>query len=73
MRYSMTPLLIHSAGVPETARSALRAALDAPPASVEQHALLESAARILHSETELDCDDVRELVTMGGARLCEGD
>jgi hypothetical protein len=53
-------LLIHGTLVPEPAREALRAAYEAP--AEDRRALLESAARVLHRETDLDCRDVRELV-----------
>jgi hypothetical protein len=53
-------LLIHGTLVPEPAREALKAAYEAPAG--ERRALLESAARVLHRETNLDCTDVRELV-----------
>jgi hypothetical protein len=60
MSFTLAPLLIHSEHVPEEAREALRA-VDGSPA--EQRAeLLESAARILYDQTELDCREVRELV-----------
>jgi hypothetical protein len=60
MALSMAPLLIHSEAVPTVARDALRAAMQAPPE--DRVELLESAARILHSATDLECGDVRELV-----------
>jgi hypothetical protein len=57
---SMAPILMHSESVPESARDALREASSAEPESRE--ALLTTAAKILHRETGLPCDDVRELV-----------
>jgi hypothetical protein len=60
MSFTMAPLLMHSDHVPAGARDALRAAYEAPPES--RSAMLESAARILYAETELECTDVRELV-----------
>jgi hypothetical protein len=60
MSLSMAPLLMHSEQVPAQAREALRIAYEASPA--DRSARLESAARILHRETGLDCRDVRELV-----------
>ena len=54
-------LLIHGTLVPEPAREALKAAYEAT-STEERRALLESAARVLHRETNLDCVDVRELV-----------
>jgi hypothetical protein len=60
MSFSITPLLLHGEQVPPGARHALRAAYDAPPDKRKPH--LESAARILHQELDLDCIDARELV-----------
>ena len=68
MRFSLTPLLLHSEHVPVTARHALRAAHDAPLEERRQH--LESAARILHRELDLDCSDARELVGLGADGGC---
>jgi hypothetical protein len=64
MSLSMLPLLIHSEQVPAKARDAIRAAYEAPP----QHrdARLESAARVLHHATGLECSDARELVGLFG-------
>jgi hypothetical protein len=60
MSLSMLPLLMHSEHLPAKARDAIRAAYEAPP----QHrsAELESAARVLHQATGIECSDVRELV-----------
>jgi len=60
MSFSMVPLLVHSAEVPSSAKSALRAASEAAPSSKRAH--LASAARILYAEAGLDCADARELV-----------
>jgi hypothetical protein len=60
MSFSVAPLLLHSDHVPLTARHALRAAYAAPVE--ERTAHLESAARILHRELDLNCLDARELV-----------
>ena len=59
MTFRVAPLLIHSDYVPASARGALKAAYAAPPE--RRDALLESAARVLHEETDLGCDDVREI------------
>jgi hypothetical protein len=68
MTFSIAPLLIHSDGVPVGARDALRAAYEAP---VEHRgAMLESAARILYDETDLECSDIRELVGLSGDGNC---
>lgn len=60
MSFSVTPLLLHSDHVPLTARRALRAAHAAPGEERTRH--LESAAKILHRDLDLDCRDARELV-----------
>lgn len=69
MQFTMVPLLIHSDAVPAGARDALRAALVAPPEL--RQAELESAARVLFHETELDCGDVRELVGLRSLASCQ--
>jgi hypothetical protein len=68
MSFSLAPLLLHDDHVPAGARDALRAAHDAPPA--ERTHLLESAARILFVETDVDCGDARELVGLAGQGRC---
>jgi hypothetical protein len=68
MTFSLAPLLIHSQNVPALARHALRAAHDAPAEQRTIH--LESAARILHRELALDCEDARELVGLRSAGGC---
>jgi hypothetical protein len=60
MSLSMAPLLMHSARLPAEVRDAIRAAYEAPPP--HRSARLESAARVLHQSTGLECSDVRELV-----------
>lgn len=60
MSFSVAPLLIHSEIVPPAARAALRAAQHR--SSTERSGYLQSAARILHHELALECDDARELV-----------
>ncbi|HVH46058.1 MAG TPA: hypothetical protein VM925_27100 [Labilithrix sp.] len=60
MSFTLAPLLIHDEHVPARARDALRAAYEAGPFPTT--AMLESAARVLHAETDLECRDVRELV-----------
>lgn len=64
MSFSMAPLLVHSSYVSDAARESLRAAIEAPPE--RRHAMLQSAARVLHAETGLECADVRELVGLSG-------
>jgi hypothetical protein len=68
MNLSMTPLLIASNDVPATARRALHAARDAPPAERSSH--LETAARSLYGDLGLDCDDARTLVGLPEAGSC---
>ncbi|MEO5767420.1 MAG: hypothetical protein ABIS92_03635 [Polyangia bacterium] len=60
MAFSLAPLLLHSDQVPASARSALRTAHALPAEQRQAH--LESAARILYQELDLDCSDARELV-----------
>ena len=68
MSFSVAPLLLHSDHVPLTARHALRAAYDAPVEERTPH--LESAARILHRELDLNCLDARELVGLSAEGNC---
>jgi hypothetical protein len=68
MSFSVAPLLLHTDHVPATARRALRAAYDAPLDQRTPH--LESAARILHRELDLDCSDARELVGLSEDGSC---
>jgi len=68
MRFSVAPLLLHSEHVPATVRRALRAAYDVPADQRTPH--LESAARILHRDLELDCADARELVGLSSSGAC---
>ena len=60
MAFSMAHLLMHSDAVPPEARDALKEATSGPPE--RRSAALESAARILHREGNLDCRDARDLV-----------
>jgi hypothetical protein len=60
MAFSLAPLLIHSDSVPPKAREALRAA---SAASLDQRkSALVSAARVLYTESALDCRDALEIV-----------
>jgi hypothetical protein len=68
MRFSMTPLLMHSEAVPRRARDALKAAWGEPPERRE--AALESAARVLYRETELDCGETRDLIGLAPTGCC---
>jgi hypothetical protein len=60
MSLSMAPLLMYSEHVPAEARDGIREAYEAP--APQRSAKLESAARVLHRTTGLECSDVRELV-----------
>ena len=63
MGFSLASLLVHHDAVPPAARAALRAVTEAPDEHRTQ--ALERAASVLYRETELDCEDVRELVGLG--------
>ena len=60
MSFSLTPLLIHDESVPRGARVALRAASSAEPEA--RNRMLRIAAKILYTETGLECRDIHELV-----------
>lgn len=66
MSFSMVPLLAHSPHVPE--KGALRAALGSSPG--QRRHLLETAVRILHRESNVDCADARELVGLPSPGAC---
>lgn len=68
MTLSMAPLLIASKDVPASARRALSAAREAPPADRWVH--LETAARSLYRDLGLDCDDARALVGLPEVGTC---
>jgi hypothetical protein len=68
MSFSVAPLLMHREDVPAIVRHALRAASDVPAEQRAPH--LESAARILHRELDLDCGDARELVGLFAEGSC---
>jgi len=63
MTFSVARLLVDSESTPLGARRALRTAFEAPPEERLPH--LETAARVLHRELDLDCRDARELVGLG--------
>jgi hypothetical protein len=69
MAFSLAPLLIHSDAVPQRARDALRVAALAPVAH-RKHALV-SAARILHAETALNCEEALEIVGLQDGCGCD--
>ena len=68
MGLSIAPLLIHDDRVPAEAREALRVASSGP---VERRAAaLQSAARVLVRETDLDCGEVRDLIGLPASSTC---
>lgn len=69
MAFSLAPLLIHSDSVPAKAREALRLAHSAPVE--ERRTALASAARVLYSETALNCDDALEIVGLQNDCGCD--
>lgn len=56
----MLPLLVHSSAVSAGARSALLAVQASSPET--RAAALKSAARVLHTETGLECRDVLDIM-----------
>ena len=69
MAFSLAPLLIHSDSIPPSAREALRSASIAP--AEHRKSALASAARILYSETSIDCRDAMEIVGLQGGCGCD--
>lgn len=63
MSLKMAFLLIHSAAVPLEAREAFARALEGPPEAHEAECA--EAARILCHQTELECNEVRDLTGHG--------
>ena len=68
MGFTMASLLMNSDSVPREAREALRKAWLGP----QEHraAQLESAARVLYRDTELDCEEARDLVGLSSDGQC---
>ncbi len=64
MSISMVALLAHSEQLPPAARDALRDAHLGSSSPQRRLQLLESAARILHRESGLTCEDARELLDL---------
>lgn len=64
----MLPLLVHSSAVSPGAKDALLAAQASPPEQRLQ--ALKSAARMLHSETGLECRDVLAIVGLHDLSAC---
>ena len=68
--YSMASLLLHEVAVPGPVRLAVKAAIDGPIS--ERTARLRSAAQLLYRETDLPCDDVKELLDLSASEeRCE--
>ena len=65
---SMLPLLVHSSAVSAGAKSAQLAAQASPPEARLQ--ALKSAAKVLHSETGLECRDVLEIIGLDELGAC---
>jgi len=65
----MAELLIHSQDIPPAARMALSSARSVP-ADQRRDQLLE-AARILHRDVGLDCEDAVELVGLSALDDCD--
>lgn len=68
MAFSIAPLLIHSDAVPLRARQALLAASVAP--AEDRQTALAHAARVLYTESSLDCEDALEIVGLQGDCGC---
>jgi hypothetical protein len=68
MAFSVAPLLIHSESVPLRARQALLAATTAP--FEQRRSALVSAARVLYTESSIDCRDALEIVGLEGDCGC---
>jgi hypothetical protein len=66
--FSMLPLLVHSSAVSVGAKNAILAAQSSPPELRIQ--ALRSAARVLHSETGLECRDVLAIVGLDDLSAC---
>lgn len=69
MAFSLAPLLVYSEAVPLVAREALRAANAAP--AEHRRSALASAARLLYTETALDCNEALEIVGLQSDCGCE--
>lgn len=69
MAFSLAPLLIHSEAVPVKAREALRAINGA--SGEHRASALRSAARVLYTETSIDCGDALELVGLRSGCDCD--
>ena len=65
MSFSMAPLLLHSADLPNDVRERLQAAM-VEPAQRDEH--LVAAARMMHHQLALECSDALELVGLPAGR-----
>jgi hypothetical protein len=68
MSFSMASLLLHSEVIPARARDAIKAAHRA--GADRRGEMLESAARALYAEADIDCRDARELVDLPPEGCC---
>ena len=64
MSFSIAPMLIHSSDISPRVRAAIADAYSAAPD--QRTTQLEAAARLLHRDTGLECEDVRELIGLPG-------
>ncbi len=69
MVFSLAPRLIHSDSVSDKVREALRAISTAP--AEQRKSAIRSAARVLYSETSIDCGDAMELVGLQAGCGCD--
>ena len=65
MGMSMIPLLLVSDSISAQARDALREVVHAPPHERPEKRM--AAARLLFQETDLACDEVKDLMGLTGA------
>jgi hypothetical protein len=70
MSLSLATILIHTDGVSEAAKEALTAASEEREGSSLQQRMLESAARSLHRDFDLECRDALELVGLPSNDAC---
>jgi len=68
MAINVASLLVHSDAVSGPARQALIEASRAAPE--EREAKLQSAAKLLYAETDLECSEVRDLVGLPASASC---
>ena len=68
MGLSIAALLIHHEAVPAEARAALKVASFGP--HERREAALASAASVIYRETDLDCNEVRDLIGLSPEGCC---